>query len=50
VAKALQKQIGGARHKRIEFSALVVVMVVIASAPSSLATTKGLSQIVTPDL
>jgi hypothetical protein len=51
VPDALQKQIGGARDKRIEFAALVVMMVVIvASAPSSLATTKGLSQIVTPDL
>jgi len=49
MAMALQKEIGGARDKRIGFASLVVMMIV-ASAPSSLATTKGLSQIVTPDL
>jgi len=51
MGKALQKEIGGTREKRIEFAALVVMIVmIVASAPSSLATTKGLSQIVTPDL
>src|SRR5437899_835333 len=51
MAKALKKEIGRARHKRIEFTALVVMMVmIVAGTPSSLATTKGLSQIVTPDL
>jgi len=49
MAMDLQKQIGGAKDKRIGFASLVVMMIV-ASAPSSWATTKGLSQIVTPDL
>jgi len=51
VAKALQKQIGGTRGKPIKFGALVLmIFAILASAPSSLATTKGLSQIVTPEL
>jgi len=51
VAKALQKQIGGARDNPINFSAIIVITIaVFASAHSSSATTKGLSQIVTPDL
>jgi hypothetical protein len=49
MAKALQKEIAKTKEKRIEFAALVTMMIV-ASASSSLATTKGLSQIVTPDL
>ena len=49
MAKVLEKATGGARH-RIEFAALVVTMMIGAGAPSCLATTKGLSQIVTPDL
>src|SRR2546428_9263386 len=49
MAMDLQKQIGGAKDKRIGFASFVVMMIV-ASAPSSWATTKGLSQIVTPDL
>ena len=51
MAKALQKQIGGTRGKPIKFGALVLmIFAILASAPSSLATTKGLSQIVTPEL
>src|SRR6184192_3202087 len=50
MAKALKKEIGRATDKRIAFAALIVMVVIVASAPSSLATTKGLSQIVTPDL
>ena len=51
MAKALKKEIGRATDKRIEFAALIAVMIVIlSSAPSLFATGKGLSQIVTPDL
>src|SRR5205814_8504901 len=50
MAKALKKEIGRATDKRIAFAALIVMVVIVSSAPSSLATTKGLSQIVTPDL
>jgi hypothetical protein len=51
VLKALQKQIGGSRDKPINFAAIIAIMIaVFAGAPSSFATTKGLSQIVTPDL
>src|SRR5213080_852259 len=50
MAKALKKEIGRATDKRIEFAPLIVMLMIVSSAPSSLATTKGLSQIVTPDL
>ena len=50
MAKALKKEIGPATDKRIAFAALIAMVVIVSSAPSSLATTKGLSQIVTPDL
>src|SRR5436190_9972112 len=50
MAKALKKEIGRATDKRIEFATLIVMLMIVSSAPSSLATTKGLSQIVTPDL
>src|SRR5205809_7740282 len=50
MAKALKKEIGLATDKRIEFAALIVMLMIVLIAPSSFATTKGLSQIVTPDL
>src|SRR5213082_4053775 len=50
MAKALKQEIGRATDKRIEFAALIAMVVIVSSAPLSLATTKGLSQIVTPDL
>src|SRR5213083_1389843 len=50
MAKALKKEIGRPTDKRIEFAPLIVMLMIVSSAPSSLATTKGLSQIVTPDL
>src|SRR5438094_9533844 len=50
MAKALKQEIGRATDKRIEFAALIGRVVIVSSAPLSLATTKGLSQIVTPDL
>src|SRR4029450_2367006 len=50
MAKALKKEIGRATDKQLEFGGLIVVVRIVSSAPSSLATTKGLSQIVTPDL
>ncbi len=50
MAKTSRKEIGG-RDKRTVFAALVMMTVmIVASTRSSLATTKGLSQIVTPDL
>src|SRR5881227_27011 len=46
---ALQKS--ALREEAISFVTIVVVMIVLLfSAPSSFGTTKGLSQIVTPDL
>jgi hypothetical protein len=46
-----RKQINGVRHQRINFAvAIMVVCISVANAPSAMATTKGLSQIVTPDL
>jgi hypothetical protein len=49
MSNALHKQT--ANKKLTSFLTLIViVIVVLASAPSSFATTKGLSQIVTPDL
>src|SRR5213592_2404040 len=50
MAKALKKEIGRATDKRIEFAALIVMLMIVLIAPSSFATTKGLSQNVTPDL
>src|SRR5205809_3486390 len=50
MAKALKKEIGRPTDKRIEFAPLIVMLMIVSSTPSSLATTKGLSQIVTPDL
>jgi hypothetical protein len=47
MAKTSRNEIGG-RDKRTVFAALV--MMIVTSTPSALATTKGLSQIVTPDL
>jgi len=49
MAKTSRKKIGG-RDKRTVFAALIVMLMIVSSAPPSLATTKGLSQIVTPDL
>jgi hypothetical protein len=41
-----------ATNKRVKFSGVIVmaILAILASAPMSFATTKGLSQIVTPDL
>jgi hypothetical protein len=51
MAKASRKQIGRAKDNSIELAAFAATMVmVVVSTPASLATTKGLSQIVTPDL
>ena len=51
MAKAFRKQIEGTRSKPINFTAIVLTMfAILSSASSSFATTKGLSQIVTPDL
>jgi len=51
VAKALQIQTGDSRGEPINLAAIIVIMIAVsADAPSSLATTKGLSQIVTPEL
>src|SRR5438046_3222258 len=50
MAKALKKEIGRATDKGIEFATLIVMLMIGSSVPSSFATTKGLSQIVTPDL
>jgi hypothetical protein len=51
MAEDLPKQICRFRGKPVNFAApFVIVVALIASAPSGLATTKGLSQIVTPDL
>lgn len=48
---ASEKQIGGRKDKAINFVLMTAVAIaVFASAPSSFGTTKGLSQIVTPDL
>ena len=45
------KKIGGFGHERINLAAaIILVMMGIANIPSAMATTKGLSQIVTPDL
>jgi hypothetical protein len=51
VAKALQKQIEGTSGKPIKFGAIaLMIFASLSSASSSFATTKGLSQIVTPEL
>jgi hypothetical protein len=51
VAKAFQRQIEGIRGKPIDFGAIALMMfALLSSASSSFATTKGLSQIVTPEL
>jgi hypothetical protein len=51
VAKAFQKQFDGTRGKPINFGTIALMMfAILSSASSSFATTKGLSQIVTPDL
>jgi hypothetical protein len=48
---SLQKQIGQWSDKPIDFTAIALITVaVFATAASSFGTTKGLSQIVTPDL
>jgi hypothetical protein len=50
VAKS-RKQIGGFRSKRIKFAPIIILLLMsLANIPSAMATTKGLSQIVTPDL
>jgi hypothetical protein len=49
MSNALHKR--AANKKLINFLTIIVIMIVVlANAPSSFATTKGLSQIVTPDL
>jgi hypothetical protein len=51
VGKAFQREIDRARGKAINFGAIALMMfAILSSASSSFATTKGLSQIVTPDL
>ena len=51
MSKDFQKQIDGTRGKPINFGAIALMMfAILSSASSSFATTKGLSQIVTPDL
>jgi len=46
-----RKQIGPFRHEQISFvAAVMMVLMSLANIPSAMATTKGLSQIVTPDL
>ena len=51
MAEAFRKQIEGTRSKPINFTAIVLTMfAILSSASSSFATTKGLSQIVTPEL
>jgi hypothetical protein len=51
VEKAFQREIDGARGKPISFGAIALMMfAILSSASSSFATTKGLSQIVTPEL
>jgi hypothetical protein len=51
VVSAFRKQINSSRNRPINFLATVAMIVtIVAGAPLALATTKGLSQIVTPDL
>jgi hypothetical protein len=51
VGKAFQRQIDGTRGNPISFGAIALMMfAILSSASSCFATTKGLSQIVTPDL
>ncbi len=51
MSKDFQKQIDGTRDKPINFGTIALMMfAILSSASSSFATTKGLSQIVTPDL
>jgi hypothetical protein len=51
VAKAFQREIDETRGKPISFGAIALMMfAILSSASSSFATTKGLSQIVTPEL
>jgi len=51
VSKDFQKQIDGTRGKPSNFGMIALMMfAILSSASSSFATTKGLSQIVTPDL
>ena len=46
-----RKQVGGSRRNRINFAATILLLLMsFANIPSAMATTKGLSQIVTPDL
>jgi len=50
VAKNVKK-IGGFGHQRINIAAAIILLLIsLANSPSAMATTKGLSQIVTPDL
>ena len=52
MSKTLKKQIRGSSDERIHLAAIIVIIGIslFASVRSSFATTKGLSQIVTPDL
>jgi hypothetical protein len=51
MAKALKKEIGRATDNRIEFAAAIIMLLMnLANIPSAMATTKGLSQIVTPEV
>jgi hypothetical protein len=51
MTSALQKRIGRARDNPTAFvTLLAIICAILASASTALATTKGLSQIVTPDL
>ena len=45
-----RKRPGPFRHDQISFVAIMMVMTSLANIPSVMATTKGLNQIVTPDL
>jgi len=50
VAKS-DKKIGGFGHERINFAAAIIMLLMsLANIPSAMATTKGLSQIVTPEV
>ncbi|PYJ72831.1 MAG: hypothetical protein DME72_07280, partial [Verrucomicrobia bacterium] len=51
MAKILQRQIRESRDTQIGTATLIaIICAILASASTSSATTKGLSQIVTPDL
>ena len=46
-----RKQIGGYGHEQINIAAAIIMLLMsLANIPSAMATTKGLSQIVTPEL